>query len=98
MQLKELTSALPATLARGHATGRWFIDEMHQDLCTALAIAHDSQLRVGLNTVGAWEAGHQPPPVIRSADGRTLTRAQWRSVVRAQPAFRRRVDGLGDPR
>lgn len=59
VQIKELTSALPATLARGHATGRWFIDEMHQDLCAALAIAHDSQLRMGLNSVGAWEAGHQ---------------------------------------
>lgn len=59
MQLKELMSALPATLARGHATGRWFIDEMYQDLCAALASAHDSQLRVDLNSVGAWEAGHQ---------------------------------------
>ncbi|MDN7805682.1 hypothetical protein [Burkholderia gladioli] len=59
MQLKELMSALPATLARGHATGRWFIDEMYQNLCASLTIAHDSQLRADLNSVGAWDAGHQ---------------------------------------
>ncbi|MGG2041311.1 hypothetical protein [Burkholderia gladioli] len=44
MQLKELTSGLSATLARGHATGRWFIDGVHQDLCAALAMGHDRQL------------------------------------------------------
>ncbi|WP_334026437.1 hypothetical protein [Burkholderia gladioli] len=65
MQLKELMSALPATLARGHATGRWFIDEMYQNLCASLTIAHDSQLRADLNSVGAWDAGHQTQRWLR---------------------------------
>ncbi|MGS1024092.1 Fis family transcriptional regulator [Burkholderia glumae] len=44
--LEELTSGLQAALERGHATGQWFIDAAHQDLCAALVIEHERQLRV----------------------------------------------------
>ncbi|MGS1041449.1 Fis family transcriptional regulator (plasmid) [Burkholderia glumae] len=44
--LKELTSGLQTALDRGHATGQWFIDAAHQDLCAALVIEHERQLRV----------------------------------------------------
>ncbi|MFY4713485.1 Fis family transcriptional regulator [Burkholderia glumae] len=44
--LEELTSGLQAALERGHATGQWFIDAALQDLCAALVIEHERQLRV----------------------------------------------------
>ncbi|WP_186032164.1 hypothetical protein [Burkholderia gladioli] len=46
MQFKVLPRGLLATLARGCATGRWFIDEVHQDLYAALVIERDHELLV----------------------------------------------------
>ncbi|MCQ0034000.1 Fis family transcriptional regulator [Burkholderia glumae] len=44
--LEELANVLRAAIERGHATGQWFIDAALQDLCAALVIEHERQLRV----------------------------------------------------
>ncbi|USS44283.1 Fis family transcriptional regulator (plasmid) [Burkholderia glumae] len=66
--LEELTSGLQAVLERGHATGQWFIDAALQDLCAALVIEHERQLRVtpigtlerALDRVRHFVSAHRP--------------------------------------